>query len=57
MYKHIAYNLTTEEVISCKSSAYLKKKAREITRINRAYGITYNKWVFSHNGQINIKKW
>jgi hypothetical protein len=57
MYKHIAYNLTTGEVITCESSAYLKKMTRYITRVNRALDIKNNKWVFSHNGQINTKKW
>jgi hypothetical protein len=57
MYKHIAYNLTTGEVITCESSAYLKKMTRYITRVNRTLDIRNNQWVFSHNGQINIKKW
>ena len=57
MYKHVAYNLTTGEVITCESSAYLKKMSRYITRVNRAWGVSNNKWVFSHNGQVNPKKW
>ena len=57
MYKHTAYNLITREVITCESSAFLKKMVRYITNSNRAYGFDNNKWVFSHNGRISTKKW
>ena len=57
MYKHIAYNFTTGEIITCESSVYLKKMVRYITRVNCALDIKNNQWVFSHNGQLNTKKW
>ena len=57
MYKHIAYNFTTGEIITCETASYLKKIVRYQTKVNREWGCRSNKWVFSHNGQVNQKKW
>ena len=57
MYKHVAYNLTTGEVITCETASYLKKIVRYQTKVNQEWGCRSNKWVFSHNGQVNQKKW
>ena len=57
MYKHIAYNLTTGEIVTCETASYLKKMVSQITKVNRAWGFHSNKWVFSHNGKVSQKKW
>ena len=57
MYKHIAYNLTTGEIITCDAASYLKKVVRSQTKINREWDCYSNKWVFSHNGKVSQNKW
>lgn len=57
MYKHIAYNLTTGEIITCDTASYLKNVVRRQTKVNQEWGCNSNKWVFSHNGKVNQKKW
>lgn len=57
MYKHIAYNLATGEIITCDTASYLKKVVRSQTKINKEWGCDSNKWVFSHNGKVSQNKW
>lgn len=57
MYKHIAYNLTTGEIVTCDTASYLKKDIRRQTKVNRKWGCNSNKWVFSHSGKVSQKKW
>ena len=50
MEKHIAYNLTTGEVVACSTSNQLKRYVRNINRANHKWGYSSGKWVFSHRG-------
>ena len=55
MIKHSAYNLITGEVIECNSGNALKKHVATITRFNKRYYNSPNKWVFAH-GKNAIEK-
>lgn len=50
MEKHVAYNLTTGEVIACSTSNHLKRCVRTINRHNRQWGYPAGEWIFSHRG-------
>ena len=46
---HCAYNLVTDEILSCSSSNQLKRYVRIITQYNKRYDI-HSKWIFGHKG-------
>ena len=48
-YKHIAYNLTTGEVIMTTTGNHLKRKVRECNRWAIAWGYPIGRWIFAHH--------
>lgn len=46
-YRHIAYNITTGEVLMANTSNYLNKMVK---------AIGYTGWIFAHHGYESIKK-
>jgi hypothetical protein len=51
-YKHIAYNLTTGEVIMTNTGNHLKRKVRECNRWAIHYGYPVGEWRFAHGGKM-----
>lgn len=52
MFKHIAYNITTGEVLSCTTGNGLKRRVEREKRWNMAHGFPSGEWFFSHNGKV-----
>lgn len=50
MEKHVAYNLTTGEVVACSTGNHLKRCVRTINHHNRKWGYPKGEWIFSHRG-------
>ena len=55
-YKHIAYNLTTGEVIMTTTGNHLKRKVRECNDWARYCGYPVGEWRFAHNGKIKMPR-
>ena len=53
-FKHIAYNLTTGEVIMTTTSNTLKRKVKENNAWARYCGYPVGEWRFAHNGKPKI---
>ena len=51
-FKHIAYNLTTGEVIMTNTGNHLKRKVRECNRWAIHYGYPVGEWRFAHGGKM-----
>ena len=47
MAKHLAYNLTTGEILECGKGNQLKRHVAIVTNNDRQYGIR-SEWIFSH---------
>ena len=57
MYKHIAYNAITGEIISTNNGRCLKKRVAEANKWSIKLGYPVGKWFFSHDGVIpNLDK-
>lgn len=52
IYRHIAYNSTTGEVLSASTGNALKRKVEREKRWNIAHGYPSGSWTFSHNGKV-----
>ena len=55
-FKHIAYNLTTGEVITTTTGSHLKRKVKENNAWAIRYGYPVGEWRFAHNGKIKMPK-
>jgi hypothetical protein len=51
-FKHIAYNLTTGEVITTTTGNALKRRVRDCNRWAIRYGYPVGEWRFAHNGKM-----
>ena len=47
MAKHLAYNLTTGEILECGKGNQLKRHVAIVTNNDRQYGVR-SEWIFSH---------
>lgn len=52
MYKHIAYNTETGEVITCTTGNQLKRMVKQNNAWAIRYGYTTGSWRFTHNGKM-----
>lgn len=52
MYKHMALNLATGEIICTERGCQLKRAVRMVNRVNARYGC-FGKWVFAHDGDVD----
>ena len=50
MTKHVAYNLTTGEIVACSTGNHLKRCVRTINATNRKWGYPAGEWIFGHKG-------
>ena len=50
-FKHIAYNLTTGEVITTTTGNALKRRVRDCNRWAIRYGYPVGEWRFAHGGK------
>ena len=57
MYKHIAYNLYTGEVLMCNTGNQLKRWVKRTNAWAIRNGYKCGQWVFSHDGDPSHKIW
>lgn len=55
-YRHVAYNLTTGEVLMSLTANALKRHVARHTASCRAWGEPASVWVFSHHGTEGLAK-
>lgn len=53
--EHIAYNLTTLEVVVCSRACDLKRRVAQITRWDVSHGYRGHHWVFAHGKNARNK--
>ena len=51
-FKHIAYNLTTGEVITTTTGNALKRRVRDCNHWAIRYGYPVGQWRFAHGGKM-----
>jgi hypothetical protein len=53
MARHLAYNLTTGEILECPRVNHLKRCVRIVSKNDKECGVR-GEWIFSHKGVTHI---
>lgn len=48
-YRHVAYNLSTGEIMNCNRGNYLKREVARTERINREIYKVHGQWRWCHD--------
>ena len=55
--RHVAYNLTTGEIITCSTATHLKRQVNRANRFNaNRFGVKGSRWIFGHKGLHEMSK-